>query len=112
MLPLGSSASAQTNTPSAVISSPLEKVGNITHIIFTLPLKRGSQNKEVIALQKFLSQNQSLYPEGSASGYFGPATERAIKRFQEKYLLAKIGDSGYGSVGPKTRAKMNSIQTP
>ena len=29
--------------------------------------------------------------------------------FQEKYNIAKSGDPGYGYVGPKTRAKINSL---
>ena len=46
---------------------------------------------------------------GHETEYFGPATSRAVKKFQELYGLAKAGDPGYGYVGPKTRAKLQSI---
>ena len=32
-----------------------------------------------------------------------------MERFQEKHGIAKLGDSGYGYVGPKTRAKLNEL---
>jgi peptidoglycan hydrolase-like protein with peptidoglycan-binding domain len=63
----------------------------------------------VRALQEFLAKDNTLYPEGIVSGYFGPATERAVKKFQEKHGLARPGDQGYGYVGPKTRQKLNSL---
>ena len=65
---------------------------------------------QVVSLQKFLSQDPALYGEGIASGYFGSLTESAVKRFQERYGIAKGGDAGFGFVGPKTRAKLNSLE--
>ncbi len=88
------------------------KTSAAAHAPFIQNLKRGSRGFEVTALQKFLTQNVALYPEGLATGYFGAATEQAVRRFQEKYGVAKKGDAGYGLVGPKTRAKFNSLQTP
>ncbi|MFA6339137.1 MAG: peptidoglycan-binding domain-containing protein [Candidatus Paceibacterota bacterium] len=38
------------------------------------------------------------------NGSFGPATTRAVKRFQQKY-----GISQTGTVGPVTRAKINEL---
>ena len=70
----------------------------------TKTLLRGSQNDEVSTLQAFLAQDPAIYPEGLVTGYFGPATERAVKRFQEKYGIDPIG-----IVGPKTRAKLNEL---
>lgn len=40
---------------------------------------------------------------------FGGLTLKAIKKFQEKWGIAKNGDTGYGVVGPKTRAKLNEV---
>lgn len=77
---------------------------------FVRPLKRGSKHADVTALQKFLAQYKEIYPDGYVTGYFGPATEKALGLFQEKYGVAKKGDEGYGTVGPKTRAKLNSMQ--
>lgn len=61
---------------------------------------------EVTMLQRFLAQDSRLYPEGEITGYFGPATERAVQRFQERHGIVTYGDyaaTGYGRVGPRTR---------
>jgi peptidoglycan hydrolase-like protein with peptidoglycan-binding domain len=73
-------------------------------------LEKGSRGADVKALQEYLKNYKDLYPEGLVTGTFGPATERAVGRFQEKYGLARKGQSGYGVVGPKTRAKLNEVQ--
>lgn len=70
-------------------------------------LEKGSRGADVTALQNYLKTFPDLYPEGLVTGTFGPATERAIGRFQEKYGIAKKGQVGYGVVGPRTRAKLN-----
>lgn len=75
----------------------------------TRSLSRGTKHAEVSVLQTLLSQDTSLYPEGLITGYFGMATARAVKKFQEKYGIAKSGERGYGIVGPKTRAKLKEI---
>ncbi|MEY4602291.1 MAG: hypothetical protein RL292_232 [Candidatus Parcubacteria bacterium] len=78
--------------------------------VFTKLLKLKSKNSDVTELQKFLSKDSTLYPEASVTGYFGPATARAVGRFQVKYGLSKSGEAGYGQVGPKTREKLNAVQ--
>ncbi len=82
------------------------------HAPFTRYLKRGMKTPDVLRLQGFLALNAALYPEASVTGLFGPATERAVQRFQEKYNIAKKGVEGYGTVGPATRAKLNALVTP
>ncbi|KKU05247.1 MAG: 50S ribosomal protein L5 [Candidatus Giovannonibacteria bacterium GW2011_GWA2_45_21] len=62
-------------------------------------LKRGTSSSEVTRLQTILAKDLAIYPEGLITGYFGPATERAIKLYQKKYGLEQVG-----YVGPKTRA--------
>lgn len=71
-------------------------------------LALGSKGDDVSALQEFL-KNNGYYTEGLVTGYMGPATVRAIKRFQEQNGVAKQGQAGYGSFGPATRAKINSL---
>lgn len=73
-------------------------------------LERGNRDSEVAVevtmLQRFLSQDRELYPEAEITGYFGPATERAIQRFQVRHGIVNSGDyasTGYGRVGPRTR---------
>jgi len=76
-------------------------------------MKRGSRGVQVSMLQEYLKKDTVLYPEGSVTGYFGPATERAVQRFQTKYGLVTSGTpttTGYGAVGPKTRNKLNALQ--
>jgi hypothetical protein len=66
---------------------------------------------DVSRLQKFLAQDSSIYPEGIITGYFGPATLRAVQRWQASHGLASSGNpdtTGYGYVGPKTRSAMAS----
>ena len=78
---------------------------------FTYGLALGDSGEAVRQLQIFLkAQGSSIYPEGLITGYFGPLTQKAVQRFQEKYGIAKAGDPGYGYVGPKTRAKINALQ--
>src|SRR3989338_2392299 len=64
---------------------------------------------DVSTLQQFLAQDSSIYPSGRITGYFGPSTLRAVQRWQASHGLASYGDvdsTGYGYVGPKTRAAM------
>ena len=87
-----------------------------------LPFKRnlvlGSQGEDVRELQKCLSRDPELYPEGIISGYFGSKTKKAVIRFQEKYaqdILIPIGlTKGTGDVKTMTREKLNQIcvETP
>ncbi len=76
---------------------------------FVRPLALGMRHTDVSKLQEALKTDSSIYPEGVVSGYFGPATLKAVKKFQEKYGLASPGAAGYGTVGPKTRAKLNEL---
>ena len=73
-------------------------------------LERGNRDSqvavEVTMLQRFLAQDPQIYPEGEITGYFGPATERAVQRFQVRHGIVTKGDyasTGYGRVGPRTR---------
>lgn len=77
--------------------------------VFTFGLYQGLQNNEVRNLQQVLKQDPTIYPEGLVTGYFGPATLMAVKRFQNKYNIAFEGQPGYGYVGPKTREALNGI---
>lgn len=82
---------------SAVAASP---------VIFLKDLSRGNEGEDVMTLQKFLALDKEIYPEGIASGFFGPATERAVKRFQAKYGILQVG-----RVGPATREKIKMVSS-
>lgn len=82
-------------------------------IQFTKTLRKGAQDEEVKKLQEFLKQDPEVYPEGLVTGYYGPLTEKAVKKFQEKNaedVLKPLGLSeGTGVVGAKTLEKMNKV---
>jgi len=85
-----------------------------THLlVFTRDLKIGSQNPQVMFLQKLLAAQPLIYPEGAVTGYFGPRTRAAVMRLQERYadqILFPIGLSkGTGFVGSLTRAILNQL---
>ncbi len=49
---------------------------------------------------------------GHETNYFGSLTERAVQKFQAKYDVVSSGtpnSTGYGVVGPKTRAKLQEV---
>src|SRR3989344_3639162 len=77
-------------------------------------LRKGSRGSEVTKLQETLAAMPDLYPEKLVTGYFGVLTKQAVQRFQAKYNIVSSGDentTGYGQVGPKTRAKLNELAT-
>ena len=91
---------AELNTQ--VQSQGQELVAVKLELQFTKTIGRGARGDDVQKLQEFLRSFPDVYPEGVVSGYFGPLTEIAVKRFQEKNDLEPVG-----VVGPKTRAILN-----
>lgn len=88
---------------------------------FPRSLKIGMRGEDVREVQKFLNADietrvsESSYGSpGNETDYFGPATRRAVIKFQEKYsaeILAPIGLSvGTGFFGKSTRAKILSMR--
>ncbi len=74
----------------------------------------GSSDKgtegDVTRLQQFLSKDSSIYPEGLVTGYFGPATEDAVRRWQAVHGVVATGTpatTGFGMLGPQTRGEMD-----
>jgi hypothetical protein len=63
-------------------------------------LKVGSRGDDVTALQNRLT-DESVYT-GPVTGYFGPLTAQAVKKFQAKYGISQVG-----IVGPQTRTLLN-----
>ncbi len=92
-------------------ASPVKSVGatsnstvSNTKTILLSTLSKGMSGLEVTRLQQLLAKDSSIYPDGLVTGYFGPSTENAVKRFQKKYGLDQVG-----YVGSKTRALLNSL---
>lgn len=77
-------------------------------------LSFGKSGTQVSALQKFLAQDPQMYPEGQVTGYFGPATLRAIKRWQSAKGIVSTGTpetTGFGVVGPLTRSALSCARS-
>lgn len=86
------------------------------NFVFRETLKFGQRSLNVKYLQIFLkSQGPEIYPEGLVTGYFGPKTFLAVKRFQQKYweeILKPLGltkEQATGFVGKMTIKKINEI---
>src|SRR3989344_4371189 len=77
-----------------------------TELKFTKILRLGVRNDEVRQLQEFLKQKFPEIYTGPITGYFGPLTESAIRKFQEKNSIDTVG-----IVGPKTLSKLNELIT-
>ncbi len=96
----------------------------LTASAFSFPtnLKLGSRGEEVKNLQILLNQDKDTQIATSGAGspnnettYFGPATVRAVIKFQNKYkqeTLNPIGlTKGTGFVGALTRKKLSTMGT-
>jgi peptidoglycan hydrolase-like protein with peptidoglycan-binding domain len=63
----------------------------------------------VQSLQSFLIQQNYLAPTNN-TGFYGSLTQKAVEKYQCARNLICSGtevSTGYGVVGPKTRAKLN-----
>lgn len=67
-------------------------------------LKEGDTNENVKTLQALLAADTTIYPEGLITGFYGPLTTKAVRKFQEKHSLEKVG-----FIGPKTKLKLNEL---
>ena len=71
---------------------------------FIRKLSRGMSCDDVRDLQELLALDPNIFPEGSITGFFGPATERALKRFQKKHGLEQVG-----ILGPLSQARLLAL---
>ncbi len=92
---LCSSTSLTTNTVSPA-TSPSART-----------LVKGMSGSDVTALQQFLV-SQNLLASNWVTGYFGANTENAVKKFQVAKSVLSPRVAGYGTVGPRTRATIES----
>jgi hypothetical protein len=97
----------ETNTqtiPITIVTAPPSPLSTLSG-----PFIFGQISDQTRLLQEYLSKDKTIYPEGKVTGYYGPLTKKAVGRFQERYALAKAGDSFFGLAGPKTRAKIMEV---
>ncbi len=71
-------------------------------------LSKGKRDESVLKLQEILVQRELL--DHQPTGYFGKLTKIALIEFQlAEGLIVNQSSAGAGSVGPKTRALLNSL---
>ncbi len=99
----GADTAVIANVQASLGGQPTITVSDVTLSTLTQTLSLGMTNDQVANLQRYLAQHPNIYPEGKVSGYFGPLTEKAVKKFQEENGLEPVG-----IVGPKTRTLINS----
>ncbi len=68
----------------------------------TRQLDQGMSGADVSSLQTFLAQDNTIYPQGLVTGFFGPLTFAAVSNFQSRNGIATVG-----RVGPITLAAIN-----
>lgn len=98
------SAASATTGGSAMVSGTSQSTAMAAMSMLSKNLAVGARGDDVKTLQAMLKSDSSLYPEGLVNGNFGPATLRAVKKFQRKY-----GITANGRVGPQTRAKLQQV---
>ena len=87
-----------------VVSVKQELVEVKQELQLTRPLQRGVRGDDVRKLQEFLAQFRDIYPQGLITGFYGPATEAAVRKLQAKHGIESIG-----TVGPRTLVKVNEL---
>lgn len=118
---VGASAAAAQTTDSAALAAQIQALqaqlsamnGTSASMSYTFSanLSLGSKGQDVWNLQKALNSWDGTHvavtgagSPGNETSTFGPATKKAVMKFQAKY-----GISQTGTVGPITRAKLNSL---
>jgi len=93
------------------ITPEAEAFETINCPVLTQNLTTGASNPEVLSLQTFLTNQQLLEP-GNQTGYFGLKTQKAVGAYQCTALqICADETSGFGTVGPKTRAAITQSCT-
>jgi Putative peptidoglycan binding domain len=67
-------------------------------------IRAGMTDADIKTIQELLASDPTIYPKGLVTGYFGPMTTEAIKKFQMKNGLEVTGE-----VNAETKAAMDAI---
>ncbi len=97
-------------TPTTHTTTPVPTT-SIKPTTITRTLVLGMSGGDVLTLQNTLIKLNFL-SQGSNTGYFGPATKKAVQAFQWTYGIATSGTettTGYGAVGKGTVEKMGEV---
>jgi peptidoglycan hydrolase-like protein with peptidoglycan-binding domain len=103
------------SVPAQTVANPSARAMAVSPV-FNGGMQKGTKGADVKRLQILLNSDSATQiaetgdgSPGNETSYFGMATMRAVQKFQELHGLAVPGDSGYGYVGPKTRAKLQEV---
>lgn len=100
---------AEANPPAPALPAPTaSSTATIACPIITRTLSYRANGIDVTNLQLFLA-GEGLFETSSATGFFGKLTEVAVQAWQTAKALVTEGTpetTGYGAVGPKTRAAL------
>src|SRR4051812_36509885 len=90
------------------VISFVPKVSAVTCTALTQNLSQGMKGTQVTALQQFLKDQKITI---TVTGTYDTQTIAAVKKWQAAHGIISSGTpatTGYGSVGPKTRAAINA----
>jgi peptidoglycan hydrolase-like protein with peptidoglycan-binding domain len=72
--------------------------------VLTDDLSYGATNDSITKIQKLFATDSEIYGDGTISGFFGPKTQDALRRFQVRFGLDPVG-----VVGPSTKAILEAF---
>lgn len=75
----------------AMLQKQLAELTNQVNNALKTGLVEGTTDTDVKKVQELLATDPTIYPEGKTTGYFGPLTKEAIKRFQKRHDLEVTG---------------------
>lgn len=90
-------------SPAAYAQTTTSTTNTDTVIEFISTLQVGQRGDLVKILQATLAKDPTILDPKYITGYFGPLTRDAVKKFQKKNNLSQVG-----VVGPQTRALLNA----
>lgn len=99
---IGTSSTTPPGAPIGMPGMPPGQTGKMACIALNRDLGEGSRGDDVKELQQILEQDPNSGFTGTATGFFGPMTQRAMMHFQLNNGIASSSKAN-GMVGPMTR---------
>lgn len=90
------------------VSVPAPAVQGVsTSVVLGDDLQYGSTNDAIARVQRLLATDAEIYPYGVDSGFYGPKTQEAVRRFQSRFGLDTVG-----IIGPSTKLLLEAFMAP
>lgn len=97
-----SAAHAETSNTVSLIESLMKQLAELQTKLAELKgdikealkdgLEEGMTDEDIAKIQELLATDPAIYPKGLKTGYFGPLTKEALKKFQAKHELEVTGE--------------------